>query len=64
MAHELFGKPAFGSGPGQAFSGSCSNGRHHGHFTTGGMEDKMDSTFPPVRNPKIVPRSYRRLNST
>ncbi len=29
----------------------------YGHFTTGGSEDKMDSTLPPVRKPKIVPRS-------
>ena len=35
-----------------------------GHFTSGGNEDRIDSTFPPVRRPKIVPRSYRRLNST
>jgi hypothetical protein len=31
--------------------------RHHGHFTTGGIDDRIDSTLPPVRNPKIVPRS-------
>ena len=29
----------------------------HGHFTTGGIEDRIDSTLPPVRSPKIVPRS-------
>jgi NosR/NirI family transcriptional regulator, nitrous oxide reductase regulator len=28
-----------------------------GHFTAGGMEDRIESTFPPVFNPKIVPRS-------
>src|SRR6516162_10178250 len=29
----------------------------YGHFTSGGSDDKIDSTLPPVRNPKIVPRS-------
>jgi hypothetical protein len=29
----------------------------HGHFTRGGMELRIDSTFPPVRRPKVVPRS-------
>src|SRR5262249_10850647 len=29
----------------------------YGPFTTGGSDDKIDSTLPPVRNPKIVPRS-------
>ncbi len=29
----------------------------YGHFTTGGIEDRIDSTLPPVRRPKIVPRS-------
>ena len=36
----------------------------HGHFTIGGSDDKIKSTLPPVRSPKIVPRSYSRLNST
>ena len=36
----------------------------YGHFTTGGIEDRIESTLPPVRSPKIVPRSYSRLNST
>lgn len=31
--------------------------RLHGHFTTGGIEDRIDSTLPPVRSPKMVPRS-------
>jgi hypothetical protein len=30
---------------------------HHGHFTIGGIDDRMESTLPPVRSPKIVPRS-------
>ena len=29
----------------------------HGHFTSGGSDDRMESTLPPVRKPKIVPRS-------
>ena len=29
----------------------------HGHFTTGGIDDRIESTLPPVRSPKIVPRS-------
>ncbi len=33
-------------------------------FTTGGSDDRIESTLPPVRRPKIVPRSYSRLNST
>ncbi len=28
-----------------------------GHFTNGGMEERIESTLPPVFNPKIVPRS-------
>jgi hypothetical protein len=35
-----------------------------GHFTEGGMDDRIDSTLPPVFRPKMVPRSYSRLNST
>src|SRR5262245_24713615 len=31
--------------------------KYYGHFTTGGMEDRMDSTLPPVLRPKMVPRS-------
>ena len=29
----------------------------HGHFTTGGMEERIDSTLPPVLRPNTVPRS-------
>ena len=29
----------------------------YGHFTTGGIDDRMLSTLPPVFRPKIVPRS-------
>ena len=29
----------------------------HGHFTTGGSEERIESTLPPVRSPKMVPRS-------
>ena len=29
----------------------------HGHFTTGGIDDRIESTLPPVLRPKIVPRS-------
>ena len=29
----------------------------HGHFTTGGSDDRIEATLPPVRRPKIVPRS-------
>jgi hypothetical protein len=29
----------------------------YGHFTTGGSDDRIDSTLPPVRKPKTVPRS-------
>ena len=29
----------------------------HGHFTIGGSDDNIESTLPPVRSPKIVPRS-------
>ena len=30
---------------------------NYGHFTSGGIELRIDSTFPPVFNPNIVPRS-------
>ena len=29
----------------------------HGHLTSGGIEERIDSTLPPVLSPKIVPRS-------
>ncbi len=29
----------------------------HGHFTTGGMDDRIEATLPPVFRPKVVPRS-------
>jgi len=35
-----------------------------GQRTSGGIEERIESTFPPVFRPKIVPRSYNRLNST
>ena len=28
-----------------------------GHRTAGGIEDRIDSTLPPVLSPKMVPRS-------
>ena len=36
----------------------------YGHFTSGGIDDRIESTLPPVFRPKMVPRSYSRLNST
>ena len=38
--------------------------QHHSHSAIGGIEDRMLSTLPPVFRPNMVPRSYRRLNST
>ena len=35
--------------------GSCVIG--YGHFTSGGIDDRIESTLPPVFSPKIVPRS-------
>lgn len=32
-------------------------GSAQGHFTSGGMDDRMLSTLPPVLRPKVVPRS-------
>ena len=29
----------------------------HGHFTTGGIEERIESTLPPVLRPNTVPRS-------
>ena len=29
----------------------------HGHFTSGGIDDRIESTLPPVFRPKIVPLS-------
>ena len=34
------------------------------HLAVRGRDMRMDSMRPPVRNPKVVPRSYTRLNST
>jgi putative flippase GtrA len=34
-----------------------------GHRARGGSDDKIASTLPPVFKPKMVPRSYIRLNS-
>src|SRR5262249_42185611 len=31
--------------------------RRYGHFTTGGKDERIDSTLPPVFSPKMVPRS-------
>ena len=31
--------------------------RPQGHFTLGGMDERIESTLPPVLSPKIVPRS-------
>jgi hypothetical protein len=28
-----------------------------GHFTTGGIEERIESTLPPVLRPNTVPRS-------
>jgi CubicO group peptidase (beta-lactamase class C family) len=29
----------------------------YGHFTSGGIDDRIESTLPPVFSPKVVPRS-------
>jgi hypothetical protein len=34
-----------------------SNAETHGQRTSGGIEERMASTLPPVFRPKIVPRS-------
>ena len=34
------------------------------HLAVRGRDMRMDSMRPPVLNPKVVPRSYTRLNST
>ena len=31
--------------------------KNYGHFTSGGIDERIESTLPPVFNPKIVPRS-------
>jgi hypothetical protein len=49
--------------PGSTNRGYRSFNRY-GHFTSGGIDDKIESTLPPVLRPKMVPRSYSRLNST
>jgi hypothetical protein len=41
---------------GSAFAHPTADGRH-GHFTTGGSEERIESTLPPVLSPKMVPRS-------
>ena len=42
----------------------CPGGRAQGQRAVGGMDDRIEETLPPVRSPKMVPRSYSRLNST
>ena len=32
-------------------------GDNHGHLTIGGIELRIESTFPPVFRPNMVPRS-------
>ena len=29
----------------------------YGHFTSGGMEERIEATLPPVLRPNVVPRS-------
>jgi hypothetical protein len=36
----------------------------YSHRAVRGMDIRMDSIRPPVFKPKVVPRSYTRLNST
>ena len=33
------------------------NAAGYGHFTSGGIDDRIESTLPPVFRPKMVPRS-------
>ena len=48
----------FGAACSERNAGRNSSARSaHGHFTTGGSDDRIESTLPPVRRPKIVPRS-------
>lgn len=35
----------------------------YGHLASGGRLMRIASTLPPVLRPKVVPRSYTRLNS-
>ena len=46
-------KKHFKYGLGQYGLGQCA----HGHFTSGGSDDRIESTLPPVLRPKMVPRS-------
>jgi hypothetical protein len=45
---------------------NCNNANHddedrcaclYGHFATGGIDDRIDATLPPVFSPNTVPRS-------
>ena len=39
------------------YSGSRVCELPYGHFASGGSDDRIESTLPPVFRPKVVPRS-------
>ena len=50
-------KAAGFSGVGHGFSPEVFAERAQGQLASGGIEDKIEATLPPVFKPKIVPRS-------
>lgn len=43
--------------PTDLFSDRSGHGAYQGQRTTGGRDERIDSTLPPVFSPKMVPRS-------
>jgi hypothetical protein len=43
--------------PGSRFAHPGMTGKAYGHFTSGGIDDNIESTLPPVFRPNVVPRS-------
>ena len=57
LAHNLWLEVQTGLYDGAADRRPIREHRSYGHLTEGGIELRIDSTFPPVRRPKVVPRS-------
>ena len=50
-------RPDWGGVDHHVKSSRVSGGVGQGQLASGGIEDKIEATFPPVLSPKIVPRS-------
>jgi len=54
---ELADLPLGAMWPAACVDRRCRTAAAYGHFTSGGMDDRMASTLPPVFRPNTVPRS-------